>query len=98
MGCRTGLCLLAACLAGSLVLASSLESGQKKKDEFGSSIKNLKWDKKKQSGQPIEKKQAGPTKDKTSQPGETDAVRLETVLALFDVLVLDKQGKSIVGF
>ena len=57
--------------------------------DFGSSLKRLKWDRKKQAA--VEPEQ--PRKQRAS--GDEDVVRVTTDLVLADVLVTDKQGRVI---
>lgn len=63
------------------------------KREFGSSLKQLKWD--------AEQKRAVEVRRENSERGEGDegdeVVRVETSLVVCDVLVLDKQGKAVSG-
>lgn len=74
------------CLLCSLAAAQS-----SKREEFGSSLKRLRWDEKKQSA--VEQKSGH---DETV--GGDDVLKMETSLAVFDVLVLDAQGRSLTGF
>ncbi|MBL8208873.1 MAG: hypothetical protein JNM09_31940, partial [Blastocatellia bacterium] len=68
--------------------------------DFGSSLKTLKWDKKKQKALDTAPTQEAASKpgQKVSKPEEDDVLRLDTVMAVFDVLVLDAQGRSLTGF
>jgi VWFA-related protein len=60
-----------------------------KREDFGFSLKRLQWDEQKQTA--VEpKQQAAATAD--------DVLKVETTLALFDVLVLDAQGRTLTGF
>src|SRR5689334_23275608 len=67
---------------------------QPKREKFGSSLERLKWDPKKEAAvdttQP--KKKSGRA---TGQTEET--IRIETTLAVFDVLVVNKQGRYVNG-
>jgi VWFA-related protein len=63
-----------------------------KRSEFGSSLERLKWDPKK--GAAVETREQ--KKKSASKPAE-DAIRIETTLAVFDVLVVDKQGRYVNG-
>lgn len=58
--------------------------------EFGSSLKTLKWDEKKRAAVETES-------EKKQKAAADDILRVETTLAVFDILVLDKQGNSITG-
>ncbi len=62
-----------------------------KREDFGSSLKRLQWDEQKQSA--VEPKKA---KDEASSAD--DVLKVETTLAIFDVLVLDAQGGALTGF
>jgi len=81
--------VMPALLCAVLFLSFSI-SGQEPHPEFGSSLKKLKWDEKKRAAVETEgeKKQAAVP---------DDVLRLETTLAVFDILVLDKQGGSVAG-
>jgi VWFA-related protein len=65
---------------------------KQRREEFGSSLKRLKWDEKKQ--EMIETKRGG---DRPDSPGSDAVIRLETSLAVFDILALDKQGQAVSG-
>ncbi|MBL8204897.1 MAG: VWA domain-containing protein [Blastocatellia bacterium] len=73
------------------VLCLLVAAQSPKREEFGSSLKRLKWDEKKQVA--VEQKASN---------GEVasgdDVLKMETTLAIFDVLVLDAQGRSLTGF
>lgn len=74
-------------LAFALVRFSS--SAQEPRPKFGSSLDQLKWD---------EKKKEAVEKDKKNLKAEADdVIKVETNLAVFDILILDKQGRSITG-
>lgn len=60
-----------------------------KREEFGSSLKRLQWD---------EQKQATIEKKPDATVANEDVIKIGTSLALFDVLVLDAQGRSLTGF
>lgn len=77
-------CLLFVGCCVSFVIAQST-----KREEFGSSLKRLKWDEQKQTA--IEQKS-------NAAPTAEDVITVETNLAVFDVLVLDEQGRSLTGF
>src|SRR6266699_1682868 len=71
--------------------AVSQERERPKLKDFGSSLKQLKWD--------PERNAAVETKPKpaTSRPSEEDVVRIETSLVVCDVLVLDSRGQIVQG-
>ncbi|HEX4945581.1 MAG TPA: VWA domain-containing protein [Blastocatellia bacterium] len=77
------LVLCVGCLFGVLAVAQST-----KREEFGSSLKRLQWDEQKQVT--IEQKREAAAPD--------DVLKVDTTLAIFDVLVLDAQGRSLTGF
>ncbi len=62
-----------------------------KREDFGASLKRLKWDEQKQTA--VEQKKA---KDEAAT--SDDVLKVETTLAIFDVLVLDAQGRALTGF
>ena len=71
--------------------AVSQERERPKLKDFGSSLKQLKWD--------PERNAAVETKPKpaTARPSEEDVVRVETSLVVCDVLVLDSSGRIVQG-
>ncbi len=97
---RIILCLLLIALAGadgwlhaalpSLVIAQE----QPRREKFGSSLERLRWDPKKEAAVEVNqpKKKGGRA---TGQAEE--AIRIETTLAVFDVLVVNKQGRYVNG-
>lgn len=62
---------------------------KRKREEFGSSLKRLKWDEKEQKA--VETKRSAEVSDSGT------ILRLETSLAVFDVLPLDKDGRAVTG-
>jgi VWFA-related protein len=65
-----------------------------KRGEFGSSLERLKWDPKKEAAvETTEQKKKGAPKPKQSE----ETIRIETTLAVFDVLVVNKQGRYVNG-
>jgi VWFA-related protein len=60
-----------------------------KREEFGASLKRLQWDEQKQTA--VEQK-------KSDAAVAEDVLKLETTLAIFDVLVVDAQGRTLTGF
>ncbi|MGE0131305.1 MAG: VWA domain-containing protein [Blastocatellales bacterium] len=83
---------LCAALAALFVNYSTEAQEKQRREEFGSSLKRLKWDEKKQ--EIVETKKENPRADSA----DSDAViRLETTLAVFDILVRDKDGRAVFG-
>lgn len=66
-------------------------AGARKREPFGSSLKRLSWDEEKRAAF-----EAAPPEKRSDAAGET-SLRIETSLAVFDVLVLDAQGRPITG-
>ena len=62
-----------------------------KREDFGASLKRLQWDEQKQTS--VEQKKA---KDEAATAD--DVLKVETTLAIFDMLVLDRQGRALPGF
>lgn len=60
-----------------------------KREDFGASLKRLQWDEQKQTAVEQKKKDATATTD--------DVLKMETSLAIFDVLVSDAQGRPLTG-
>ncbi|MBV8856675.1 MAG: VWA domain-containing protein [Acidobacteria bacterium] len=91
---RSALCLLllAPCAARAQTQGQTEEPPRLKR-EFGSSLKQLKWD--------DERQRAVEVRRDDSQPGEgeegDEVVRVETSLVVCDVLVLDPKGKTVSG-
>lgn len=77
-------CFALLVVGGALALAQST-----KREDFGASLKRLKWDEQKQTA--VEQK-------KIDTPAAEDVLKVETTLAIFDVLVVDAQGRSLTGF
>ncbi|HZF41102.1 MAG TPA: VWA domain-containing protein [Blastocatellia bacterium] len=62
---------------------------KQKREEFGSSLKRLKWD---------EREQRAVETKKGNERSDSDAViRMETSLAVFEILALDKKGRAVSG-
>jgi VWFA-related protein len=70
-------------------LLCAMTAAQSTKREFGSSLKRLRWDEQKQTAVESKQREAAPA---------DDVLKVETTLALFDVLVLDAQGRALQGF
>lgn len=96
------LILLFACLNTVQLDVARAQTQQEsdRRADFGSSLKTLKWDKKKQKALDTAPTQEAASKpgQKVSKPEEDDVLRLDTVMAVFDVLVLDAQGRPLTGF
>src|SRR5262247_1958927 len=71
------------------VKPSTSAQEKQRREEFGSSLKRLKWDEK--------EKKAVETKKRDPAPDSGAILRLETSLAVFDILALDKGGKAVTG-
>ncbi len=72
-----------------LILPATGAQEKKRREEFGSSLKRLKWDEKEQKSVETERK---------DDRRDSDLVfRMETSLAVFDILALDKDGRSVTG-
>lgn len=84
-------------------LAFAQQDAEKKRESFGSSLKRLKWDPKKEAAVEAKDKDSKNKKDKKAKKGAAsvaesdDVMRIETVLAVFDLLVVDKKGRAITG-
>lgn len=93
-------CLLSLILAGALGLFShilsaqsqTLSEGPPKLKDFGSSIKRLKWDAKK--GVAVESKS---NRKANRAAVDDDVVRVDTVLAVCDLLVIDRQSDHVIN-
>jgi VWFA-related protein len=62
---------------------------KQKREEFGSSLKRLKWDEREQ--------RAVETKRGDELPDSETVFRVETALAVFEILALDKKGRTVSG-
>jgi len=80
---------LCAALASPFVNYSTWAQEKQRREEFGSSLKRLKWDEKERKA--VETKKG----DERSDSGEV--IRVETSLAVFDILALDKEGRAVSG-
>src|SRR5262249_18223647 len=72
------------------ILQPLLAQEKPKPGKFGSSLKQLKWDDKKKAAV-----ETGRHKDNDANPN--DVIRIETLLATFDISVTDEQGHYITG-
>lgn len=77
-------------LDSSFVNTSATRAQEKqKREEFGSSLKRLKWD---------EREQRAVETRKNDERSDSDMVfRMETALAVFEILALDKKGRTVSG-
>lgn len=76
-----------------LVFAFLPSYSQEKKEPLGSSLKRLKWDPAKRAA--VEKE--ADAKKAAKEKGNADVLRVETVLAVFDLLVLDQNRRPVEG-
>ena len=67
---------------------------ERKPEKLGSSLERLKWDKNK--GEAVEKAPQKPSR-KTAALDSEDVLRIETMLAVFDLLVVNRQGQPVSG-
>jgi VWFA-related protein len=87
--------LLYAAGASSFVNSSILSIGaaraqeKQRREGFGSSLKRLKWDEREQ--------RAVETKEDDERSDSDAVIRVETSLAVFEILALDKQGRTVSG-
>jgi VWFA-related protein len=75
--------------ASPFVAPQTRAQGKQKREEFGSSLKRLKWDEREQKA--VEKKSGD------EMPDSEAVIRLETSLAVFDILALDRDGHAVSG-
>lgn len=98
---RSTLCLLLAIAGLNLAVRQTTfaqQEAEKKREDFGSSLKQLKWDSKKETAVEAKgKKDKKAKKGEASTPEADDVIRIETVLAVFDLLVVDKKGRAVTG-
>src|SRR5215468_2805365 len=82
---------MALCAALIYPFVSNLTEAQEKqkREDFGSSLKRLKWDEKEQKA--VESRKG----DERADSGEV--IKVETALAVFDILALDKEGRAVSG-
>ncbi len=81
--------VLSAAFVYPLVKPSTRAQEKQRRDEFGSSLKWPKWDEK--------ERKAAEAKKGDKQGDSGDIIRLETSLAVFDILALNKDGKAVPG-
>src|SRR5262245_21567216 len=80
---------LCASLASPLGAYSTQAQEKQRREEFGSSLKRLKWNEK--------EKKAVESKKGDTAPDSGAILRLETSLAVFNILALDKNEKAVTG-
>jgi hypothetical protein len=68
---------------------STLAQEKQKREEFGSSLKRLKWDEREQ--------RAVETKKDDERSDSGAVIRVETSLAAFEILAFDKKGRAVSG-
>ncbi|HEX5085399.1 MAG TPA: VWA domain-containing protein [Blastocatellia bacterium] len=68
---------------------SAIAQEKQKREEFGSSLKRLKWDEREQ--------RAVETKEGDQRPDSDTVIRVDTSLAVFEILALDKKGRTVSG-
>src|SRR5687767_14423002 len=95
VGSMTCLAIAVFALLTPSVLAQSATQEKPKLKDFGSSLKRLKWDPKKQVT--VETRQKCETKRDSDEVGEGDVVRVNTSLVVSDLLVLDGMGQAVEG-
>ncbi|HEV2665338.1 MAG TPA: VWA domain-containing protein [Blastocatellia bacterium] len=76
-------------LASSFVAPDPQAQEKRKREEFGSSLKRLKWDEREQ--------RAVETKAGDERPDSNVVIRVETSLAVFEILAFDKKGRAVSG-
>src|SRR5262245_47189968 len=83
--------MMALCAALVYPFVSHLTEAQERqrREEFGSSLKRLKWDEKEQK--------AVETRNGADRADSGEVIRVETSLAVFDILPLDKEGRAVSG-
>ena len=75
--------------ASSFVSPAPGAQGKQKREEFGSSLKRLKWDEREQK--------AVETNQGDERPDSDTVIRVETSLAVFEILAFDKKGRDVPG-
>src|SRR5215510_4508233 len=76
-------------LASSFISPAPRAQGKQKREEFGSSLKRLKWDEREQK--------AVETNQDDERPDSGAVIRVETSLAVFEILAFDKKGRVVPG-
>jgi VWFA-related protein len=85
----------AALVAPALTRLSAQE--KKKPEDFGSSLKRLKWDDKKKAAVEKEEKKKDGADAGAKAADEDEIIRVETDLAVIQTLVLDQNGRFVTG-
>ena len=75
--------------ASSFVSPAPGAQGKQKREEFGSSLKRLKWDER--GARAVETNQGD------ERPDSGTVIRMETSLAVFEILAFDKKGRGCSG-
>lgn len=84
--------LIVALISANFTLAANPQTNtdkKKKREKFGSSLKDLKWDNKNQTAVDKKKDKSAKKNQKTAEPSEEDAIKIDTLLVVFDVVVAD---------
>ncbi|HEY8459991.1 MAG TPA: VWA domain-containing protein, partial [Blastocatellia bacterium] len=81
--------LLCAAVASSCADPMARAQEKLKREEFGSSLKRLKWDEREQ--------RAIETKESDGRSDSDTVIRVETSLAVFEILALDRKGRAVSG-
>jgi VWFA-related protein len=76
-------------LASSLVSSAPWAQERQKREEFGSSLKRLRWDEREQ--------RAVETRKGDGRADSDTVIRVETSLAVFEILAFDKKGRAVPG-
>jgi VWFA-related protein len=80
---------LCAAFVSPFIKPSTRAQEKQRREEFGSSLKRLKWDEKEQK--------AVETKKEDERTDSGVVIRVETSLAVFDILAFDKDGRAVSG-
>jgi VWFA-related protein len=87
--CMAVMTLYAALDSSFVNTGASRAQEKQKREEFGASLKRLKWD---------EHEQRAVETGKKGERSDSDTVfRMETALAVFEILALDKKGRAVSG-
>lgn len=95
MHAKNILSALVVTLGLSLLTVSLAQSPERKKKpikDFGSSLKRLKWDPKKNAAVEV-----APDSGHGQEVNEDDVIRIDTSLVSSDLLVLDERGNNVIG-
>src|SRR5258705_4724272 len=88
--CLTLLVVLGLGLLLSRSFAQSSARDKPRLKDFGSSLKKLKWD-------PLKNETSDSTSRTQNQNTDLDVVQIDTTLVACDLLVVDKQGRTVQG-